>query len=101
MNYEEHVLLGLGTYPLFVLLAYILSNYLPLKLTFPSLILGYAFYVLGSDLPDIDHPDSLIHRGIKPIFSVILGSIVAVKVYPYLNVKYALVVSWIVGERLH
>ncbi|AFK21884.1 metal-dependent hydrolase [Pyrococcus sp. ST04] len=93
MNYEEHVLAGLITYPLFVVFAEFLSKYLPLKITFMALAIGYAFYVLGSDLPDIDHPDSLIHRGIKPIFSVILGSMVAYRVLQYLPMTYA----WGVG----
>ncbi|AAL80253.1 metal-dependent hydrolase [Pyrococcus furiosus DSM 3638] len=96
MNYEEHVLAGLMTYPLAILLAL----YLPLKvdLTFYALALGYAFYVLGSDLPDIDHPDSLIHRGSKPLFSVALGSIVAMKILPYLeNYNLAIFLAWVVG----
>ncbi|CAB49123.1 metal-dependent hydrolase [Pyrococcus abyssi] len=96
MNYEEHVLLGLATYPLFVAFAFFLSRYLPLKLSFLALSLGYAFYVLGSDLPDIDHPDSLIHRGSKPLFSVAVGSVTALKVYPYLP-YYPIVLSWVIG----
>ncbi|RLF90741.1 metal-dependent hydrolase [Thermococci archaeon] len=97
MNYEEHVLVGLITYPLFVALVYFLRDVLNLKLTFLSLALGYAFYVLGSDLPDIDHPDSIIHRGIKPIFSVILGSVVAYRIQAYIPSDYSLIYAWGVG----
>ncbi len=75
-NYDTHVLSGIVTYPVAVLIGQALRVYLnlPLKLTPIALVLGYAFYVLGSDLPDMDHPDSLIHRGTKPIVSVAVGS---------------------------
>lgn len=77
-NYDVHVLSGVITYPLAVLVGQVLRVYLnvPLKLTPIALVLGYAFYVLGSDLPDMDHPDALIHRGTKPIVSVAVGSAV-------------------------
>ncbi|ASJ15885.1 hydrolase [Thermococcus chitonophagus] len=97
MNYEEHVLAGLITYPLFVALLYYLKDTFHISLTFLSLALGYAFYVLGSDLPDIDHPDSLIHRGVKPIFSVIFGSIVAYRIHNFLPGEYSLIYAWGIG----
>ncbi len=75
-NYDTHVLSGVVTYPIAVLLGEIMKTYLnlPLKPTPVALVLGYAFYVLGSDLPDMDHPNALIHRGTKPIVSVATGS---------------------------
>lgn len=81
MNYEGHVLSGILSYPLVILLASFLKYYanLPFELTTLSMILGYGVYVLGSDLPDLDHPEALIHRGIKPIVAVMVGSAVFVK----------------------
>ncbi|ALV63009.1 hypothetical protein ADU37_CDS13100 [Thermococcus sp. 2319x1] len=81
MNYEGHVLSGILTYPLAVLLASFLKYYanLPFELTTISMIVGYGVYVLGSDLPDLDHPEALIHRGVKPIVAVIVGGAVFVK----------------------
>ncbi len=75
-NYEVHVLSGIITYPIAVLVGFLLKAYLkiPMEITSIAMVLGYAFYVLGSDLPDMDHPDALIHRGTKPIVSVAVGS---------------------------
>ncbi|AEC51646.1 hypothetical protein PNA2_0731 [Pyrococcus sp. NA2] len=96
MNYEEHVLAGLITYPIFVALLYFLQQYIPLDLSYLPLVLGYAFYVLGSDLPDIDHPDSIIHRGVKPIFSIIVGSTVALRTQ-HIFPSYQPIFSWALG----
>ncbi|MCD6559078.1 MAG: metal-dependent hydrolase [Palaeococcus sp.] len=87
MNYEGHVLGGILTYPLAVLFLALLRYYanFPVKLSFIAMALGYAFYVLGSDLPDLDHPDALIHRGSKPIVAVLVGSAFFVKLIPYIN----------------
>lgn len=81
MNYEGHVLSGILTYPLAVILASFLKYYanIPFELTALSMILGYGVYVLGSDLPDLDHPEALIHRGVKPVVAVMVGSAVFVK----------------------
>ncbi|MGC9515410.1 metal-dependent hydrolase [Methanocrinis sp.] len=75
MNYDEHVLAGIVTYPIAILILSTLDFRLglPLDLTFMAMSLGYAFYVLGSDLPDLDHPDALIHRVAKPFVSVAVG----------------------------
>ena len=75
MNYDEHVLAGILTYPIAILILSFLSLRLglPIDITFLAMSLGYAFYVLGSDLPDMDHPDALIHRVIKPFVSVAVG----------------------------
>lgn len=77
-NYDVHVLSGVITYPLAVALAGILTDYagVPFKLTSMAMILGYALYVLGADLPDMDHPNALLHRGTKPIVSIATGSAV-------------------------
>lgn len=75
MNYDEHVLAGILTYPIAILILSALNFYLglPIEMTFLAMSLGYAFYVLGSDLPDIDHPNALIHRTTKPFVSVAVG----------------------------
>ena len=75
MNYDEHVLAGILTYPIAILILSFLSLRLslPIDITFLAMSLGYAFYVLGSDLPDMDHPEALIHRVIKPFVSVAVG----------------------------
>ncbi|WP_457742892.1 metal-dependent hydrolase [Thermococcus sp.] len=101
-NYDAHVLSGIVTYPVVVLIGELLRVYtkLPLKLTPTALILGYAFYVLGSDLPDIDHPDALIHRGTKPIVSVAVGSAVSLWAVDFveLNPQWLnTVVAWLIG----
>ena len=76
-NYDTHVLSGIVSYPIAVAVAGYLSTIgVPFRLTAMALVLGYALYVLGSDLPDMDHPDALIHRGTKPIVSVAVGSAV-------------------------
>ncbi|ASJ01568.1 metal-dependent hydrolase [Thermococcus gorgonarius] len=77
-NYDAHVLSGIVTYPLAVALAGILKEYagIPFELSSIALILGYALYVLGADLPDMDHPNALLHRGTKPIVAVAVGSAV-------------------------
>jgi inner membrane protein len=79
-NYETHVLSGIATYPLVVMVAYLLAMYarIPVEMTTTGMIIGYALYVLGADLPDMDHPQALIHRGTKPIVSVATGSAVFV-----------------------
>ncbi|AJC71574.1 MAG: metal-dependent hydrolase [Thermococcus sp.] len=101
-NYDTHVLSGVATYPIAVLLGELMKTYLnlPLKLTPIALVLGYAFYVLGSDLPDMDHPNALIHRGSKPIVSVAAGS----AIFLWASDKVSLspewlspVVAWVVG----
>jgi len=75
LNYDEHVLAGILSYPIAILILSVLSFYLglPIEMTFMAMSLGYAFYVLGSDLPDMDHPGALIHRVIKPFVSVAVG----------------------------
>ncbi len=75
MNYDEHVLAGILTYPIAILILSFLSLRLglPIDITFLAMSLGYVFYVLGSDLPDMDHPEALIHRVIKPFVSVAVG----------------------------
>lgn len=75
MNYDEHVLAGILTYPIAILVLSSLKFYLalPVDVTFLAMALGYAFYVLGSDLPDMDHPEALIHRTTKPFVSVAVG----------------------------
>ncbi len=101
-NYDVHVLSGIVTYPLAVLIGELLRVYakLPLEPTAMALVIGYAFYVLGSDLPDMDHPDALIHRGTKPIVSVAVGSAVFLWSRELINLNPAWlnpVVSWTLG----
>lgn len=101
-NYDTHVLSGIVTYPVAVLIGTLLKVYLhlPIELTTTALVLGYAFYVLGSDLPDIDHPDALIHRGSKPIVSVAVGSAVFLWAKDFVNLNPPWlnhVVSWLTG----
>ena len=84
-NYDVHVLSGIVSYPAVVVLAGLLSPTLHFGLTPTALILGYALYVLGSDLPDMDHPNALIHRGTKPIVSVSVGGAVYLWVIRYLH----------------
>ena len=76
-NYDVHVLSGIVSYPIAVAIAGFLSTLgIPFSLTPMALVLGYALYVLGADLPDMDHPNALIHRGTKPIVAVAVGSAV-------------------------
>ncbi|WP_297535817.1 metal-dependent hydrolase [Thermococcus sp.] len=101
-NYETHVLSGIVTYPVAVLLGELLKLHfrIPIELTPTALILGYALYVLGSDLPDIDHPDALIHRGTKPIVSVAVGSAVFLWAKSHVGINPAWinpVISWVIG----
>ncbi|WP_461865849.1 metal-dependent hydrolase [Thermococcus sp.] len=87
-NYDTHVLSGIASYPIAVAVAGVLSAVgVPFKLTTMALILGYAVYVLGSDLPDMDHPDALIHRGTKPLVAVAVGSAVFIRIYSYINIS--------------
>ncbi|MCD6373391.1 MAG: metal-dependent hydrolase [Thermococcus sp.] len=78
MNYEEHVVAGIVSYPLLIFLAGLLKHFLqvPFRMSTAAMMLGYALYVFGSDLPDIDHPDALIHRGAKAVVAVLIGSAV-------------------------
>ncbi|WP_048151323.1 metal-dependent hydrolase [Palaeococcus ferrophilus] len=86
-NYDTHVLSGIVSYPLAVALAGFLSTQgVPFKLTTVALVLGYALYVLGADLPDMDHPNALIHRGTKPIVSVLAGGATYINVKGTINV---------------
>lgn len=101
-NYDAHVLSGIVTYPLAVAIGELLKVYLklPLELTSMALVIGYAFYVLGSDLPDMDHPNALIHRGTKPIVSVSVGSAIFLWVEKLINLNPTWlnpVVAWIAG----
>ncbi|ACS32683.1 metal-dependent hydrolase [Thermococcus gammatolerans] len=101
-NYDVHVLSGIATYPVAVLIGELLKVYakLPIELTPTALILGYALYVLGSDLPDMDHPDALIHRGSKPIISVAVGSAVFLWAGDKVNLSPEWlnpVVAWVLG----
>lgn len=86
-NYDAHVLSGVVTYPLAVLAAFLLKIHLgvPFELTNTAMLLGYALYILGADLPDLDHPDSLIHRGTKPIVSVIVGGATYMNAVKYID----------------
>lgn len=91
MNYDEHMMAGILTYPFAVLVVYFIKICLtlPIELSIPAMAWGYAFYVLGSDLPDMDHTYSVIHRGIKPIVSVAMGIYVFVNLpYQYLKTPY-------------
>ncbi|NJE30054.1 metal-dependent hydrolase [Thermococcus sp. 18S1] len=86
-NYDVHVLSGVVSYPVIVAAAGLAAAHgAPLALTTMALVLGYAFYVLGSDLPDMDHPNALIHRGTKPIVSVVVGGAVYVNAAGSINV---------------
>ncbi|AMQ18638.1 metal-dependent hydrolase [Thermococcus peptonophilus] len=101
-NYDAHVLSGIVTYPAAVLVGFLLKLYLkvPLELTSTAMMLGYAFYVLGSDLPDLDHPDALIHRGAKPIVSVAVGSAAFLWANGWVNLSpewVSVVVAWAIG----
>jgi inner membrane protein len=101
-NYDVHVLSGIITYPAAVLIGFLLKIYLkvPLELTSTAMILGYAFYVLGSDLPDLDHPDALIHRGAKPIVSVAVGSAAFLWASGWVNLSpewVSVVAAWGIG----
>lgn len=106
MNYEGHVLVGILTYPFAILIASLLKSYLnlPFELTFASMALGYGFYVLGSDLPDMDHPDALIHRGSKPIVSVGIGSFVFLRVRDLSNFTdywwANLTIAWLISAAV-
>ena len=103
MNYDEHVLGGILTYPMAVLVLSLLKFYgnLPIEMSFIAMALGYAFYVLGSDLPDLDHPEALIHRGSKPIVAVAVGSSIFLKARQYVNItpyEWAnLTIAWGIG----
>jgi membrane-bound metal-dependent hydrolase YbcI (DUF457 family) len=97
-NYDVHLLSGIVTYPLAVFIAFMLRDYagIPFVLSTAAMVIGYALYVLGSDLPDMDHPNALIHRGTKPIVAVAVGSAVFVQSVdsvhlgePWLNVTAA------------
>ncbi|NJE01945.1 metal-dependent hydrolase [Thermococcus sp. JdF3] len=101
-NYDTHVLSGIISYPIAVLMGELLRVYakLPIELTTIALVLGYAFYVLGSDLPDMDHPDALIHRGTKPIVSVAVGSAVFIWMEGWMNLNPSWlnpVAAWVAG----
>jgi len=84
MNYDQHVLGGIITYPIVVVVAALISEHTSFHfgLTTLTMAIGYALYVLGSDLPDVDHPQALIHRGTKPLFSI------AVAVATYVNISH-------------
>lgn len=101
MNYEEHVLAGIITYPLAVAVALLLKNYgVPFHFTPIAMVLGYALYVLGSDLPDMDHPNALIHRGTKPIVSVLVGSVVYLRTVDMIHIGPEwenVLLAWIIG----
>ncbi|HIP89085.1 MAG TPA: metal-dependent hydrolase [Thermococcus paralvinellae] len=103
MNYEEHILGGILTYPIVILIASLLKVHLnvPFQLNAISMMLGYAFYVLGSDLPDIDHPDALIHRGTKPIVAIAIGSSAFLKLRGLAPTDYGwanLTIAWTVAS---
>ncbi len=87
MNYDDHVLAGILTYPIAVLVISLLGYYgLPIEASLMATALGYGFYVLGSDLPDMDHPNSLIHRGTKPLVAVVVGISAFRNLYVHVNV---------------
>ncbi|NJE08076.1 metal-dependent hydrolase [Thermococcus sp. M39] len=103
MNYEEHVLGGIITYPLVILIASLLKVYLnvPFQLSAMAMMLGYAFYVLGSDLPDIDHPDAIIHKGTKPLVAVAIGSSAFLKLKDITLTSYDwanLTIAWAISS---
>ena len=86
-NYDVHVLSGIVSYPLIVAAAgFLASHGVPFKLTTMALVIGYGLYVLGADLPDMDHPNALIHRGTKPIVSVLAGGATYINVAGWVNV---------------
>ncbi len=102
MNYEEHVLAGILSYPLFILLATLLKYRfgIPIGMNTSAMMLGYALYVFGSDLPDIDHPEALIHRGAKAVVAVLVGSAVYLQVKGLVELGEAwksLTVAWTIG----
>ncbi|NJE43138.1 metal-dependent hydrolase [Thermococcus sp. GR6] len=101
MNYEEHVLAGIITYPLAIAVASLLKNFgLPIELSTMAMVLGYALYVLGSDLPDMDHPNALIHRGTKPLVSVAVGSVVYLRSVDIVNIGTEwenITLAWVIG----
>ena len=86
-NYDAHVLSGIVSYPLAVAVAGLLSaRGVPFELSTMALLIGYGLYVLGADLPDMDHPNALIHRGTKPIVSVLAGGATYINVAGSINV---------------
>ncbi|NJE05098.1 metal-dependent hydrolase [Thermococcus sp. M36] len=86
-NYDAHVLSGVASYPLVVAMAGFLSTRgIPFELSTMALVIGYGLYVLGADLPDMDHPNALIHRGAKPIVSVLVGGAAYINLASSINV---------------
>lgn len=86
-NYDAHVLSGIVSYPLAVAVAgFLASHGVPFELTTMALVIGYGLYVLGADLPDMDHPNALIHRGTKPIVSVLAGGATYINIAGRVNV---------------
>ena len=99
LNYDEHVLAGILTYPIAIFFLAVLDVHLgfPIETTFVAMALGYVFYVIGSDLPDMDHPEALVHRIAKPFVAVAvgisafknLGAAVLLTPYPIINLAIA------------
>ena len=63
-NFKVHIAAGIYTYPLYILIFYLVASLWSFSQEIDPavIILGFFLYVLGSDLPDIDAGESLARR---------------------------------------
>lgn len=101
-NFRTHVLSGLALYPIVVAIAVALPKYFSSSTTVLSA--GYLLFVLGADLPDVDHKDAIIHKGIKALISASVGSASSIywvnflSKHPLPNLQIAIILAWIAGS---
>ncbi|HCF38507.1 MAG TPA: hypothetical protein DER56_05480 [Thermosipho africanus] len=65
-NFNTHVNFGIYFYPFVLLIYKIASQFLNFSMPEDKIIaIGFLIFVLSSDMPDIDHNHSLLHRFVK------------------------------------
>lgn len=77
-NFWTHIKTSFFVFPILILvwqyLLPLINNLVSIRINNPlSYIFGFAFFVVGSDLPDIDHKDSIIHKVVRMFLMILMA----------------------------
>lgn len=101
-NFKTHIYSGIFSYPLFMLIYYLIGRNIDnsFVLGMNAVSLAFIFYVIGSDLPDLDSNTALIKRSMQFIlmifftlffYNIINDSSIHNKIYDFVSVDYLVV----------
>jgi len=71
-NFKTHIYSGIFSYPLFMLIYYFIGRNIDSSMIIGinAISIAFIFYVIGSDLPDLDSNTALIKRSMQLILAI-------------------------------